>query len=76
MSDGVLADELFERAFGTTPGHRTFNWKMYDDFEDSDMLQMDEIEAQMESDWVDAIEREFDLDVESEAHLFESENSQ
>jgi len=53
-------DELFEKAFGRPKGgHVDFDWAAMDSMSDSDNDQMDEIEAQMKSEWMKKVESEF-----------------
>jgi len=55
-----LTDELFEKAFGRPKGgHVDFDWAAMDSMSDSDNDQMDEIEAQMKSEWMKKVESEF-----------------
>jgi len=52
-------DELMEKAFGTSPSDRRhFDWTFVQDCDDADAKMMDEIEAQMCSDWMKDMDRD------------------
>uniref|UniRef100_A0A7S0HTW0 Hyaluronan/mRNA-binding protein domain-containing protein n=1 Tax=Hanusia phi TaxID=3032 RepID=A0A7S0HTW0_9CRYP len=64
------ADELFQRAFGTSPpSTSSFDWSAVQDLSDEDQMAMNEIEDAMREEWMKTCEKETE-DISDEAEEF------
>ena len=64
------ADELFQKAFGTSPpSTSSFDWSAVQDLSDEDQMAMNEIEDAMREEWMRNYEKEAE-DISDEAEEF------